>query len=542
MRNSLLLALFLAILIPHKIMAQYEIMVSDSYPPYNYVNENGKLTGFNVEILEAIIELSQAEIELKSGSWDTINSALENGYIHAIAGTHYAEAPDARYIYTRTTINTSHCFIFNTDKFKYFSLEHLRMEREPIIALYKNDVLMYYIWSINPTAKFLFFDNYKDLVHSINNENVYCAFTKRVGGMYYAQKHGVTNIGASEHRVLERNMGFKVAKDHPELAEIINNGLEVILANGTYERIYHKWIPEYDQTYVKWQKYVRYAFIFGIIAIVITLSLIIFNRVLKNRVTVKTNDLQTQLDLNSKMLTELEKQKNIAEESDKMKSAFLANMSHEIRTPMNGIIGFAELLKTEDLSEEEKSHFLDVILRSGNRMLGTINNIIEVSKLESGVEKLLVQKVDVANIVNELNSFFSAEAESKGLKFIVEEDLSETEFFTDEYKLNSVLTNLIKNAIKFTKEGFVKVEIKLDETKLNLVVEDSGIGIPQEKQNSIFEQFVQADFSHSNGFEGSGLGLSITNGYIQLLKGKIKLSSVEGSGSRFDVEIPNLKS
>lgn len=515
-------------------------MVSNQYPPFNFINDKGELYGFNVDILKAIIDVSQKDITISSGEWSAINQALENGDINAIAGIHYPEFPDSKFIYTRSFINTSHCFIYNTDKISHFTLEKFRSQKNPVIAIYRNDVLMYYIRSINPSTKFVFFDNYEKMIKALEDEKIYSAFSKRVGGMYYAKKLGLKNIGASEHRVLERNMGLKVSKSNPELAELINNGMEVILANGTYQKIYDKWIPEFDQTYIKWQKYVKTAAIITILILLSFVLLLIFNRVLKNQVIKKTNDLSRQLELNSSIMVELEMQKNMAEESDKMKSAFLANMSHEIRTPMNGILGFAELLKSEDLSVEESQQFINVIIRSGNRMLATINNIIEVSKIESGVEKAQIKEIDVSNIIFDLKVFFESEAHNKGLEFVVEENIkSNSLFITDEYKLNSIFTNLIKNAIKFTREGFVKVSLFVDDHHLKFEVKDSGIGIPIKKQKSIFDPFVQADFSHSNGNEGSGLGLSITKAYVELLNGSIELNSETNKGSHFVVIIPN---
>ena len=271
--------------------------------------------------------------------------------------------------------------------------------------------------------------------------------------------------------------------------------------------------------------------------------LLFVNQVLQKRVRTKTKDLQQQLDVNAKIMTELEQEKERAEESDKMKSAFLANMSHEIRTPMNGILGFTDLLETQAYSAEEQLQFIGVIKQSGNRMLNTINNIIDVSKLESGGEKIKIDPVNIKGIVAELFSFFENEARSNGLELLgnTNDIIDLNTFYTDEYKLNSILTNLIKNALKFTKNGFVKIECKLSETKADFKIIDSGIGIPIEKQEAIFNQFVQADFSHSSGFEGSGLGLSITKGYIELLKGEISMNSEPNKGTTFFFSIPNLK-
>ncbi|MBN2236833.1 MAG: response regulator [Bacteroidales bacterium] len=532
--------LFIAIA-PGKIYAHYEVMFSNSYPPYNFLNEKGELVGFNIDILNAINDLYNSKISISGGPWNVINEALDNGEIQAIGGDHYPGSPDNNYIYTRSTINTSHCISYNTKHFNNFSIEHLRSLKNPLVAMWKNDVLIHYILSINPSAQFLYFDNYEALIKSLDREDVTCIIGQRVGSMYYAKNLGKDYIRPLEHRILERNMGFRVVNSSPELAEILNNGIEVILANGEYQRIYDKWISEYDQSQNDWHNYLKYILITGTLIIMLILLLSVANWVLKSKVQSKTKDLQQQLDLNSQIMIELEKQKSKAEESDKMKSAFLANMSHEIRTPMNGILGFTELLKSPDFSSDKQAEFIEIIQRSGNRMLGTINNIIDVSKLESGLEKVQIKEVNIQSILNELLDFFSPEATSKGLELTLSEKsiASTNSFYSDEYKLNSILTNLLKNALKFTRKGSIEIKYAISNTAAEFWVIDTGIGIAKEKQKAIFDQFVQADYSHSNGFEGSGLGLSISQGYVVLLDGEIRLESELQIGTTFYVRIPN---
>lgn len=258
------------------------------------------------------------------------------------------------------------------------------------------------------------------------------------------------------------------------------------------------------------------------------------------KVREKTKDLRQQLKLNSEIMNELEEQKLKAEESDKMKSAFLANMSHEIRTPMNGILGFTDLLKSADYSSEKQAMFIRIIQQSGNRMLETINNIIDVSKLESGLEKINTKEVDIKNLVNQLYNFFKPESSSKKLDLkLIENNGNSLKFYTDEYKLNSILTNLIKNALKFTSSGQIEISYAVTDDFAEFWIKDTGIGIPKDKQKAIFDEFVQADYSHSSGFEGSGLGLSISKGYVNLLKGEINFESESNVGTTFYVKIPN---
>lgn len=516
-------------------------MVSDNYPPFNYLNEEGDLVGFNIDILKAISNLYLSQIEIEGGSWNEVNQLLRTNEIDAIAGAHYPGSLDSDYIYTRSVINTSHCFLYNHKYVKKFSLEMLRSAQHPHVVLWQNDVLSHYLLSINPSTRFIFVTNYEELIENLNKEDVLCAIAQRMGGMYYAKKLNYNNIHFTSHKLLERNMGFKVSNAHPDLAKTLNNGLEIIIANGEYKRIHDKWLANYEKEQNGWNNYLKYIFAASTFAAIIILILIFFNQVLQTRVRSKTEDLQHQLELNSLIMEELEQQKEKAIESDRMKSAFLANMSHEIRTPMNGILGFAELLKAPDYTREEQLQFVDIIQQSGARMLSTINNIIDISKIESGAEKTKIERTDIKQLVEELYNFFAAEASSKNIELLILEkkvDLN-VSFFTDAYKLNSILTNLIKNAIKFTPEGHVKIEYSISDKRADFIVSDTGIGIAEEKQNAVFNQFVQADQSHSSGFEGSGLGLSITKGYIKLLGGEISLKSETNKGTTFIISIPN---
>ena len=541
MRHLIFTVLLIITVTPSSLLAQYNVMLSNNYPPYNYINEKGELVGFNVDIIDAINEIYNSEIIINGGNWVTINKNLETGEIQAIAGNHYPGGQNDNYIYTRSTINTSHCFLYNTYHLNSFSLELFRSLKEPLIGIWQNDVLIQYVLSINPSAKFIFVDNYEQLIETLDREDVTCVFGQRVRSMYFANKLGKDNVRPLEHRILERNMGFKVSKDSPELAKKLNNGLEIIFDNGEYQRIYDKWITQYNKSNNDWHKYLKYILITSSLIVILILLLLALNWVLQSKVRRRTLDLQQQLELNSQMMKELEKQKIKAEESDKMKSAFLANMSHEIRTPMNGILGFTDLLKSADYSSEKQAHFIQIIKQSGSRMLGTINNIIDVSKLESGLEKNQIKEVDIKSMVNQLYNFFIPEATSKGLKLTLNQNNSgfPKNFHTDEYKINSILTNLIKNALKFTKEGSIDIKFSITDSFAEFWVCDTGIGIAPDKQASVFGQFMQADSSHSSGFEGSGLGLSISKGYVKLLNGEISLESELNKGSTFYVQIPN---
>ena len=241
---------------------------------------------------------------------------------------------------------------------------------------------------------------------------------------------------------------------------------------------------------------------------------------------------------------ELIKAKEQAEESDRLKTAFLANMSHEIRTPMNGILGFAGLLKEPGLTGDEQQKYIRIIEKSGARMLNIINDIVDISKIESGLVKVNLQSSDINEQVEFLYSFFKPEFERKHLGFSYSLALPPAlaVLGTDREKLYAILTNLIKNALKYTDEGSVEFGYTLlpdtspGPEKLQMVeffVRDTGIGIPEDRLDAIFERFIQADIMDKQAYQGAGLGLSISRAYVEMLGGTIRVESWLGKGSVF---------
>jgi len=239
-------------------------------------------------------------------------------------------------------------------------------------------------------------------------------------------------------------------------------------------------------------------------------------------------------------LEQLLEAKERAEESDRLKSAFLANMSHEIRTPMNGILGFSELLETPGLTGDEQQKYIRIIEKSGARMLNIINDIVDISKIEAGLIKPKMSETNINEQVEFIYTFFKPEVEAKGMKLSFNNPLptKEVTIITDREKLYAILTNLVKNAFKYTEEGEIEVGYSKKGGTLEFYVKDTGIGIPEDRQAAIFERFVQADIEDTKARQGAGLGLAITKSYVEMLGGKIWVESEEGSGSTFYFTLP----
>jgi hypothetical protein len=255
-----------------------------------------------------------------------------------------------------------------------------------------------------------------------------------------------------------------------------------------------------------------------------------------------THYLAVKEDITERKKTEKEliEAKEKAEESDQLKSAFLNNISHEVRTPMNAIIGFSQLLSTNETSAETRNQFIEIIIRSTHQLLSIITQIIDMATIEAGQEKTSSKEIYLNSLIKSLFKQFSSEAGKKNisLKYTAALYDNADNISTDETKLLQVLSNLLSNAFKFTKQGSIEFGYTVKETFLEFYVKDTGIGIPNEMFEEIFKRFRQVERSHAREFGGSGLGLSISKAYVELLGGKIWLSSIPGKGSEFFFTIP----
>jgi len=207
---------------------------------------------------------------------------------------------------------------------------------------------------------------------------------------------------------------------------------------------------------------------------------------------------------------------------------------------MNGILGFSELLKEPGLSGDQQQEYIRIIEICGARMLNIINDIIDISKIESGLMTVNKKDTNINEEIEFIYIFFKPEVEEKGMQFLFKNTLSnkESTIKTDSEKLNSILTNLVKNAIKYSNEGTIEFGYIKKDTIIEFYVKDTGIGIPKDRQLAIFERFIQADIADKMAQQGAGLGLSISKAYVEILGGKIWVESEEGIGSTFYFTLP----
>lgn len=243
------------------------------------------------------------------------------------------------------------------------------------------------------------------------------------------------------------------------------------------------------------------------------------------------------------MEIDLKDAKEKAEESNKLKTAFLQNMSHEIRTPMNGIIGFSEMLNRPDISEERRQFYTEVIVKSSHQLLNIVNDILDISKIETGLVESNENEININSLLSELFAFFKPQAWKKQINMFLHLPFEDEDavILSDEMKLNQILNNLLANALKFTHKGYIKLGYELINNELQFYVEDSGIGIEKSYHDKIFEQFRQLELTTTRKYGGTGLGLSISRAYAKLLRGRLWLDSEIDKGTTFYLTIPYKK-
>jgi PAS domain S-box-containing protein len=260
----------------------------------------------------------------------------------------------------------------------------------------------------------------------------------------------------------------------------------------------------------------------------------------ENRDIVNFVAIKEDISEKKKMIAELIDAKEHAEESDRLKTAFLHNISHEIRTPLNAIIGFSDLLNEAQTTLADREYFSHIISQNGFKLAEIINDIVNIATFEAGQEKLNLGSADVNQLMDDIYKRFKTKVQSKNLMFNQISTINDSEacIITDETKLMQILSNFLGNAVKFTEKGKIEIGCTRQDNVLQFYVSDTGVGIPKQYHQFIFEKFKQVEHENSKFYSGNGLGLTIAKAYAEMMGGNIRVESEPGKGSAFFLSIP----
>jgi signal transduction histidine kinase len=233
--------------------------------------------------------------------------------------------------------------------------------------------------------------------------------------------------------------------------------------------------------------------------------------------------------------------KNKAEKSDRLKTAFMQNISHEIRTPLNSILGFNQLMADPDLTSDEREEYLTIVKSSSNRLINTVTDFMDVSLIASGNQEVQKKQFSPGDMLDLIYKRFIQPCKAKKLTLSIQTPpmADKLRIHSDHELLFKTVSHLVDNAIKFTKQGAVSFGFEIKGNELEFFVKDTGVGINRDLQATIFDTFTQENVSDTRGHEGSGLGLSIAKGFVELLGGRIWIESSKGEGSAFFFTLPN---
>ncbi len=506
-----------------------KVGVYNNYPKI-FINKQGEPDGIFINVIEYIAKKEHWKIDYVSGNWQDLKKMLLENKIDVLPDVAYSIKRDSLFTLNSLSVLGSWLEVFTTKKTKINSIFGLNGKRIGVLQgsiqedYMKNEVKK----DFNLKYEVIPYDDYESTVTALSENAVDAIVASRF--FYFSDlcKKEILPTGVIFH---PDELHFAFPKNiQPGIVKLFDKHLSELKNNPT--SVYYLSLQKFlDKRYITVIPGYLIWLIISIVSFFILVS--IFALILRYRVKVKTHELR-QLNI------ELTKAKEKAEESNWLKTVFLQNISHEIRTPMNGILGFLSLLENKNINDIDRKNYTDIVNKSGNRLIDTVNDIIEISRIETKQIHIKKTIVDLSDIMNFHLFFFKDQAENKGLELkLSKPDKPENTLIeTDKHMFDSILSNLLDNAIKHTFKGIVEFGNYQKNNEMIFFVRDTGIGIPGNRLEAIFDRFVNADLSITRPFEGSGLGLSIVKAYVDLLNGAIWVESEVNAGSTFYFSLP----
>ncbi len=509
---------------------QIKVGIDSDWAPYAFV-QHGIAKGLSVDYLKIVEAQTGLNFQFVPDTLEKNLERIEKKEIDILDHIYYKE-PTNYILYTKPFSKLENYFFIRKD-FQAFSISDLDGKR---VAIPKKYFYADIIKKRFPKIKIVYVADIREAIDAMVSKKADILFGNFAVITYILQQKGITNIiPFTAYREDEslNNIYFGVRNDYQQLLNIINKILTSITPEQK-RKIREKWLstpPDYTLFYA-----------IGSVLIAILFIAFLWNIKMQQEIQ-RRKKVEQQLE-EAKEKAELERQKAL--EANKAKTMFLSNMSHEIRTPMNAILGFTELLD-EQLKEKKLKSYVKIIKNASQTLLMLINDILDLSKIEAGKLKIQKHAVNLSNVFEDIGSIFQLKFQEKGIDFMIDTEGIPNTLWIDEVRIRQILINLIGNAIKFTDTGYIKLKAKvtalpksISKVNLKIDIEDTGIGIRSDQVDKIFKNFEQVEGQDNKKYGGTGLGLAISYQLAKMMDGRLSVTSKEGEGSTFTLELYNV--
>ncbi len=505
------------------------------YKPFSYI-ENGEYAGLDVELIIEVANRLNMNLDLVLLDWNDAQKGLIDGKYDVILNMESnAVLKDDRIIGTIPTDEKQYV-VYGKNKVNYVGeLYGMRVAAYNKFDELGMDVITGY--------------SYQEMFEKLLSDELDYIICPIQVGDSFVEKLNARNTIVSSYQVSYMYGCMALKTGDEELCAKLNEVVKELQVEGFIKKLDNKWVTRrYGSTSIKDfledNPMLVTIFVVGIQLVAIGMILFIFISISSQRNKAYAEELQKNINIINEQNENLKIANERAQAANKAKTNFLFNMSHDIRTPMNAIIGFTNLAEKHIDEKETIKDYLSKINASSNILLGLINDILEMARIESGKTQLNLAPENIVEIMDQIDSIMRVQADSKNQELIVEKHVNHLYVLCDKLKLNQVMINLISNAIKYTdNDGHIKVSLdetdSLDKDKARYIikVKDDGMGMSDEFQKKIFEPFEREKSTTVSKITGTGLGMSITKSLVELMNGDISLVSTLGEGSEFIVTI-----
>ncbi len=497
-----------------------KVAIYPFHPPYQIINKRGNVDGIFTEYLELIErKIGYTFHENIYETWPALMDDVRKEKVDIIVEMNPTKKRKSYLNFYAQLFESPHVIVVRKNA-SYGS--KIADFYDKTIILPKDYAILETLLDRHPKLKFVTGKDDLACLQKLNSGEYDAYIGPKAVVHYMIRTKNLNNLRIIGETDFQYNSGIAVYKKNKELNKIIEKANKSI-TRSEKQAILDNWIfnvvtPFYQKT--------TFWVVFSIATIVFLLLILLINRYLKFKIKERTEELQVA--------------KENAENSNRLKTNFINNISHEIRTPMNGIMGFSEFLNDSNLTTEQRKEYTDIIINSSKQLMSIIDDIMEISKLKSKQFKLQEEETNINELLQKLILGFEALAQKKSITLYQENKISNDQSLVliDKLKVEKILTKLIDNAIKFTSQGSVKIDSKIKNNSLIIVINDTGIGIKPDDQEIIFNSFSQSEKEIARTYDGLGLGLTIAKENADLMGGQILFTSTLDHGSSFSLILP----